>query len=171
AVSGEAPHRLSTILGHGAAWSPEGRQIVYAYGSELYLVQSNGDSPHKLVSVADKAFALRWSPDGKRVRFTIRESKTLSTSLWEVNTDGNNLHPLLPGWNSPASECCGNWTADGRYFVFQSTRDRKTNIWAMRDSGGSQTTIEPVQITNGPMSFRYPAPSQDGSRIFVVGIQ
>ena len=170
-VSGGTPHRLGNLMGHGAAWSPDGRQIVYAYGSELYLTQSDGTASHKLVSVTDKAFGLRWSPDGKRLRFTIQESKTFSTSLWEVTADGSNLHQLLPRWNNPTSECCGNWTADGKYYVFQSSRDQKTNIWAMRESAGSQTNSEPVQLTNGPMNFWYPAPSPDGRRLFVVGVQ
>src|SRR5262245_13191707 len=58
-VSGGTPHRLGSLMGHGAAWSPDGRQIVYAYGSELYLTQSDGTASHKLVSVTDKAFGLR----------------------------------------------------------------------------------------------------------------
>ena len=38
---------------------------------------------------------------------------------------------LLPGWNNPVRECCGRWTPDGRYFLFVSTHNRRTNIWAL----------------------------------------
>ena len=92
-------------------------------------------------------------------------------SLWEVSADGSNSHPLLPGWNEPANECCGNWTVDGRYFVFQSTRNEATNIWARREQAGlfRRASQEPVQLTVGPMNYRAPVPSQDGKRLYVVG--
>ena len=47
--------------------------------------------------------------------------------------DGTNLHPLLASWNNPPSECCGSWTSDGKYFVFQSTRHGRTDVWALRE--------------------------------------
>ena len=50
---------------------------------------------------------------------------------------GKDLHPLLSGWNNPPSECCGSWTPDGRYFLFQSQRGGVTNVWAIREGGKS----------------------------------
>jgi dipeptidyl aminopeptidase/acylaminoacyl peptidase len=91
--------------------------------------------------------------------------------LWEVAADGSNLRPLLSGWNSSANECCGNWTADGRYFVFQSTRNRTTNIWARREQAGlfRLGSQEPVQLTIGPLNYNFPTPSLDGKKLYVVG--
>lgn len=90
-----------------------------------------------------------------------------------MGADGSNLHPLLPGWNSPANECCGNWTADGRYFVFQSTHNRTTNIWARREQRGffERGSQGPVQLTFGPLNYYFPTPSLDGKKLFVVGDQ
>jgi Tol biopolymer transport system component len=105
------------------------------------------------------------------LRFALLDSKTFSTSLWEVSADGGNLHQFLPGWNAPASLCCGNWTADGKYFVFQSSINWTTNIWAIREPAGSQSKSEPALLINGPMDFWYPAPSRDGRRIYVVGVK
>jgi Tol biopolymer transport system component len=116
----------------------------------------------------------RWSPDGSHLRFTVRDTNLGSlNSLWEVAADGSNLHPLLPDWNKPANECCGNWTADGRYFVFQATRNGTTNIWARREQTGlfQRASQEPVQLTFGPLNYRAPLPSLDSKRIFVVGVQ
>jgi len=85
--------------------------------------------------------------------------------------DGSNLHLLLPGWNNPPDECCGNWTSDGKYYVFQSTRNQSTQIWALREPDGlfSHTRYDPVQLTFGPINFRHPVPSVDGRKIFAVG--
>ena len=116
---------------------PDGRQIVYANGSSLYLAKSDGTESRKFVTVDGRPYWPRWSPDGSRLRFTVTEYPAGQLgSLWEVAADGSNPHPLLPGWNNPANECCGNWTADGRYFVFQSTRNGTTNIWARREQAG-----------------------------------
>jgi len=72
-------------------------------------------------------------------------------TLWEAAADGSNLHPLLPGWHSPATECCGDWTPDGRYFVFQSTHNGRTDIWLMREKKGFfDPNPQPVQLTTGP---------------------
>src|SRR5262245_26812291 len=122
-VLGGAPRRLGNLLGHSGAWSFDGQQVVYANGSSLYLAKSDGTEYRKLATVSGKPYWPRWSPDGSRIRFTVRDTKTGSYSLWEVSANCDNPHPLLSGWNTPANECCGNWTPDGRYFVFQATRN------------------------------------------------
>src|SRR5262249_1192193 len=173
-VLGGAPRRVGDVMSHAAAWTPDGRRIVYANGSTLYLANSDGTESRRLVTVAGRPHWLRWSPDGSRLRFTVRDTALGGlNSLWEVAADGSNLHPLLPGWNKPANECCGNWTADGRYFVFQSTRNGTTNIWARREQAArfQRASQEPVQLTIGPLNYNTPAPSLDGKWLFVVGEQ
>jgi Tol biopolymer transport system component len=172
-VLGGSPRRLSDVLAHGAAWSPDGREIVYAYRSALYLVKNDGTQPRQLVTLPGSPYWPRWSPDGSKVRFTLWPTDSPALSLWEVAADGTNAHPLLLGWNDPPSECCGNWTADGKFFVFQSTRNRTTNVWAMREKAGlfQRTNAEPVQLTVGPINYRAPVLSQDGGKLFVVGEQ
>ena len=172
-VLGGVPRRLGELVGLAGTWSLDGRQIVYANGPTLYLANGDGTKSHEFAPVPGRPYWPRWSPDGSRLRFSLQDTKTLSVSLWEVAADGSNPHPLLPGWNNPADECCGNWTADGRYFVFQSTRNGTTNVWAMREQAGlfRQANQEPVQLTVGPMNYYSPLPSKDGKKIFVVGEQ
>src|SRR5262249_54074310 len=152
-VLGGFPRRVGNLLGHAATWSLDGQQIVYANGSTLYLAKSDGTESRKLVTVAGSPYWPRWSPDGSRLRFSIGGAHLSGlSSLWEVSADGANPHPLLPGWNDQAAECCGNWTPDGQYFVFQSTRNGVTNIWGLREQTGLSrwTGQEPVQLTFGP---------------------
>jgi len=172
-VLGGAPRRLGDLIGHGAAWAPDGERIVYAHGSELLLAKSDGSESHKLVTAPGRVLAPRWAPDGSRLRFTVEGPKNNSPSLWEVAADGTNLHPLLDGWNQPAAECCGNWTADGQYFVFQSTRNWRTDIWAIREKEGlfEKAGHEPTQLTFGPLNYYAPVPSPDGRKLYVVGEQ
>jgi Tol biopolymer transport system component len=136
------------------------------------VASGNGSGPRKLATVEGTASNIRFSPDGRRLRFSIIAPSSDFNSLWEVNSDGSNLHPLLSGWNTPPRECCGNWTPDGRYYIFQSLRDGKINLWLLPDRTGSfRNRAQPLQLTNGPLNFSYPVASKDGKKIFAVGVQ
>lgn len=171
-TEGGPAHRVGDILGHDATWSPDGQEIVYAAGNELFRAKADGSESRKLVTVSGRAFWLRWSPDGRCLRFTVRAAQIGSNSLWQLNADGTNLHPLLPGWNNPPMECCGNWTPNGKYFVFQSRREGRLDIWALRERGSPfrEPSRQPVRLTAGPMHFVGPVPSKDGKKLFVMGL-
>jgi Tol biopolymer transport system component/predicted Ser/Thr protein kinase len=162
------PRRVGDMLAHDASWSPNGQQIVYAHGNELYLAKPDGSESRRLVTLAGVAYWPRWSPDGKVLRFTVEDLKTDAQALWEVATDGTGLHPLLPGWSSPPAECCGNWAPDGNYFVFQS--DRKHDLWAIREKSGflSKHNSEPMQLTTGQGAMVASVPSRDGKKLFAI---
>ncbi|MGA9392752.1 MAG: protein kinase [Candidatus Sulfotelmatobacter sp.] len=164
---------LSNILAHAAAWSPDGQRIVYAKSSTLYICNADGTNPHELISVQGVPFAPRFSPDGKRLRFTIRNSDQRTSSLWDVLADGKNLHAVLPDWNKPAQEFGGAWTSNGEYFLFESTRDHTQNIWAIREGNRlfRKGPANPTQLTVGPLMFSNPTPSPDGRKLFVIGQQ
>src|SRR5580700_582316 len=123
---------VGNILAHAAAWVPDGQHIVYARQSSLYVCNSDGSDSREMTALAGVPFALRFSPDGQRLRFTIRDTNQRTSSLWEVSADGKNLHAVLPDWNRPAEESDGTWTPNGEYFLFESTRANAQNIWALR---------------------------------------
>ncbi len=79
-------------------------------------------------------------------------------SLSEMPNDGSNLHELLPGWNISQRQCCGIWTADGRYYIFQASQSSPTTVTSLRAlrrnterHRGENYGIDPV--TEAPMSF------------------
>jgi serine/threonine protein kinase/Tol biopolymer transport system component len=164
------PRRVGGILAHDASWSPNGQQIVYAHGNELFLAKPDGSDSRRLVTLTGSAGWPRWAPDGKVLRFTVEDSKTGSVSLWEVGSDGTGLRPLLPGWSSPPAECCGNWTPNGNYFVFQSEHGANTTLWAIREKSGflRKHNPEPIQLTTGPNDMGSPVPSRDGKKLFAI---
>jgi Tol biopolymer transport system component/predicted Ser/Thr protein kinase len=166
-------HRVGSIVCRGASWSPDGQTIVFAKGSNLSLARSDGSGAHTILTVNGTPSSIRWSPDAKKLRFTVDDPKTGSQSLWEAGADGTDPHPLLPGWNNPPSECCGSWTPDARYFVFQSTQRGRSDVWAIREKGMllGKPNQAPVHLTVGPMDFLGPVPSKDGKKLFVIGWQ
>jgi serine/threonine protein kinase/Tol biopolymer transport system component len=166
-VLGGSPRRLGEAVGQAGAWSPDGQMMVYANGNDLFLARNDGAEPHKLVSAPDQAFDPAWSPDGTVIRFRVGGLLVTQGSLWQVAVNGTNLHPLLPAWRTPPSECCGKWTADGKYFVFQSAG----NIWALAEKGNwfGKASGQPFELTSGPMTFFSPVLSKDGKKLYVVG--
>jgi Tol biopolymer transport system component/tRNA A-37 threonylcarbamoyl transferase component Bud32 len=170
---GGSPRRLGDLVGLDATFSLDGLKILYTKTGGVFLARSDGTESRRLVSVAGMPNWPRWSPDGTLLRFTLVDTRTSSASLWEVSADGANLHPLLPGWSNPPSECCGNWTPDGKYFVFQSRRTGLSTIWAIREKAGllRKASREPTQLTAGPIPTALPVPSTDGKKLFVLGTQ
>jgi len=106
------------------------------------------------------------------LRFSMFDTKSAGTPLWEVATNGNNLHRLFSGWNDAPDEMVGHWTPDGKYFLFQSARGGKfMTVWAVREKGNflRRTDPTPVQLTSGAMHMLDAVPSKDGKKLFVLG--
>jgi serine/threonine protein kinase len=166
-----SPHRFSNISAHEATWSPDGRTIAYATGHELYLADNIGGDSRKVVAVDGWPLFIRWSPDGKALRFTQQGATSDSLSVWEVSISARNLHPLLAGWSTQPSECCGNWTRDGKYFFFESRHGGRLDIWAIQEKRGlfDFGHHEPFRLTTGPMDYSGLLPSREGARLFVDG--
>jgi serine/threonine protein kinase len=169
-----SPRRLGDLGGTNANWSPDGRQILYGRGADLYLANSDGTSPQRLISARGFVFASSFSPDGSRIRFSVQDQLNSNrTSLWEVRADGTNLHQLLAGWRTPPTECCGRWTHDGRYYVFQENSLQGGNIFAMPDSASifRRASTTPAQLTTGPFLYNFALPDTSGKKLFVQGTQ
>ncbi len=161
--------RAGGVIADDATWSPDGRSIAYGKSNALYRAGSDGSAETKLADLPGAPSWLRWSRDGTRLRFTVTENNTGFSSIWEISADGKNLRLILPGRNQVPSECCGNWTPDGKYFVFQSTRDGKTEIWAVKEKQGLflRGSSEPKQLTSGQMNSLAPVVSAETGRSYM----
>ena len=166
-----APRRLGDFVANSATWSPVESRLFYSRGPDIFQAKSDGSQPRKIATVGSQVFSLRLSPDGQRLRFDVVDTRDGSSAIWELQANGSNLHPLLPAWKSEPNECCGKWTPDGRYYLFQSVHDGRTDIWALPEKSWWSRQPKPVQLTNGPLNFSAPTPSRDGKRIFTVGAQ
>ncbi len=173
-VMGGSPRRLAETVGEVATWSPNGKMMAYTSAGNILLANADGTEPRKLLSTKSLVTDMSWSPDGKRLRFGTSDFPQNGVPgteigphlLWEVAADGSNPHQLLAGWHNPPDECCGKWSADGKYFIFQS----QGQIWSLgRELGLFHSNTQPVQLTSSPMSLHSPMPSRDGKKLFVVG--
>lgn len=167
-VLGGSPRRLGEASGETAVWSPDGKLLAYSNLSDLFVAKADGTDSRKLLAVKGDIKNVAWSPDGSHLRFDTTESAgTIGQQLtWEVSATGTDLHRFFDGWHDPPDECCGKWTADGRYFVFQS----KNQIWALAEkSSFMHSEPKPIALTSSPLSLSYPLPSKDGKKLFMIG--
>lgn len=174
--SSTAPQRLGEIAADDAAWSPDGEKLVFVRNSDVYVASGAGAQAAKLATVNGRPFSPRFSPDGRRIRFSVGDVETNTSSLWEMANDGSNLHELLPGWNKSQRQCCGIWTVDGRYYIFQASQSSPTavtSLWALDETQNrtGERITGPTRITEAPMSFGNPWPSADKNKIWALGVQ
>lgn len=163
-----SPRRIGDLIAETAAWSPDGKMLAYSNLGELFVADADGTESRKLLGVKGDIKSVTWSPDNRHLRFD--SSETAGTVglqiLREVAVDGTDLHPLLPGWHVPPDECCGKWTADGKYFVFQS----KGQLWALPGKSSLfPANLKPIALTSSPLTLSSPLPSKDGKRLFMIG--
>jgi Tol biopolymer transport system component len=167
-ILGGSPRRLADAVGESAAWSPDSKSLVYTSLGDVFLAKADGTQSRKLFSVKGDILNIVWAPDGSHLRFDSSETAgTVGRQLvWEASADGTGLHRLLEGWHEPPDECCGRWTVDGKYFVFQSGGQ----IWALPKTGGFlHSNSSPFLLTSSPLTLSSPLPSKDGKKLFMIG--
>jgi DNA-binding winged helix-turn-helix (wHTH) protein len=165
------PYRVGDIYASAACYTPDGTRILYADENSFKTINRDGSNarelakvPRELRQVRGTIGGLRYSPDGKRIRFHIRGWPFDSSSLWEIEANGSNLHALLPNWKETSSQCCGNWSPDGNYYFFQAHQGSDQAIWVLPEHryilvGGQG---RPSRLISGPLRLGAPVPSTDG---------
>ncbi|MBS1212535.1 MAG: serine/threonine protein kinase, partial [Proteobacteria bacterium] len=156
-ATGESVRRL-TDAGHHPAWSPDGREIVYATEgfyepgtrntvSQLWAVAVSGGA-RRLISPGD-AVQPQWSPNGQRIAYWLYKGgqRDLATVPAQGGTASEVTNDAAMDW-SPA------WSPDGRYLYFSSNRGGSMNLWRVpveEPSGRVLGVPEPV-TTPSPYS-------------------
>jgi Tol biopolymer transport system component len=149
--------------------------LAFATGKDLYLGISDGSNSRKLAALPfPAARSLSWSPDRKRLHFILGETEgnRQIDRLWELKLGEDKCRKLLPGWSpSPADqEGGGQWTPDGRFFIFTAIHDGISAIWSIseRHDVFAPGVNTPAQLTAVPGGVSGIAASPDGKRIYAA---
>ena len=162
---------VGDIVRGDATWAPDG-SIVYIADQDVYELDGDGSHPRKLFSAPGPVDNIRFSPNGSKIRFTVGSKINADHRLWEARADGSNAHEILTELTEFQEMCCGEWTPDGNYFLFQTMRDGASKIWIMLEHRSIWNVHpRPLQLTTGPPNFYMGAPTRDGKKLIVTSAE
>jgi dipeptidyl aminopeptidase/acylaminoacyl peptidase len=104
----------------GAAWSPDGQQIVFTTDisgrSNLWKVRASGGWPIQLTQSDDRQYSAVWSPDGKWI---VYQQDRAGDELWDLYAIPSAGGEPLNLTNTPTiREQDPHWSHDGRTIAF-----------------------------------------------------
>jgi Tol biopolymer transport system component len=146
----------------GPAWSPDGKQIAYSDGSDIWVMDAVlGATPVNLaLDTGDALTEPDWSPDGSKIAYTALTSGNFEVFTMDA-TDGN---PKVNVTQNPtAADASPSWSPDGTKLAFMSRRhDPAGDIYTtLADGTGTPFRVE----TNPAVEDTAPSWSPDGSKI------
>lgn len=144
-----------------------GRMLVVAFlllSSSVVMAQSAW-TPELEMKVKTVG-AVRISPDGKKVAYTVStpvmapDKSEFVTQIWLANSDGSEAVQLTYADKSSDNP---RWSPDGKMLAFTSGRSGKTNLYVIRLIGGEAEQL--TDVKSGVGNFGW---APDGARIAFV---
>jgi Tol biopolymer transport system component len=172
---GGEPRKLTDQLAQHAGWSPDGHTVVFSDQSALYKIDEDGRNMRKIWDAPGELKALSFSPDGRQISVTLGpasiRSGSYGTRLWSVSADGQNAHPLRLDWPANANQYSGQWTPDGRHFLFSSDREGRSNLYELVTPPWFAFWRKPtaVRVSGNQLPILAAAPMRDSQGLFVLG--
>ena len=162
-VAGGAEKQLISgpQFGWGIAWTPDGRDIVFAKAGWLastgwlWKISRNGGEPERL------QFGQEGTEPSIRGSRLVYARQLANLSIWRRRLDS--LHSSGPADKFIASttiESGPQFSPDGSGIAFESTRSGAYEIWVCRSDGSN-----PIQLTHFNSVTGTPRWSPDGARI------
>ncbi|OYD15998.1 hypothetical protein CH333_04580 [candidate division WOR-3 bacterium JGI_Cruoil_03_44_89] len=145
--------------------SPQGL-LVYEHNFEIWTCPDTGGTTQKVDIIAQgdiraspfkeriltsDAHTPGWSPDGKKIAFS------LQGDIWVMSSSGGKADIITSG---PDYDQWPRFSPDGEKIAFHSDRSGNNDIWIVPISGG-----EAVQVTKHPLEDIHPNWSPDGSHL------
>ena len=115
---------------YGAAWSPDGRDVVFTTNltglANLWKVSAAGGFPIQLLQSDDRQSGAVWSPDGKWIVFEQDFDGGELYDLFAVSSDGGEVVNLT---NTPnISESGAHWSPDGSSLTLSYRSKTSSNV-------------------------------------------
>ena len=142
--------------------SPDGREIAFVSGGDIWSVPASGGEAHLLVSDPATESRPLWSPDGKLLAFT--SNRAGSTNLYLLVLDTGEVKRLT--WADTA-ETLDAWSRDGRWLYFSSGVNdvgRQSDVFRVSIDGGT-----PLEVSRERYLAEFQgAPSPDGRTLALM---
>jgi TolB protein len=136
--------------------------------STIFTLPTTGGTPRRITPLTP-SYLHGWSPDGKHLVYTggrnpsgtAPASTGLEFDIYKIASDGSGTETNLTG--TKGLDDGPEYTPDGKYIYFNSTRSGTMQLWRMKPDGK-----EPEQVTNDEYNNWFPHISPDGQWIAFV---
>ena len=144
------------------ALAPDGSEIAFISGGDVWTVAANGGEAHLLVSHPATESKPLYSPDGRRLAFG--SARTGNGDIYILTIESGDLKRLT---FDDSNDQLDAWSEDGRWIYFSSnSRDNGgTDIFRVSVDGGTPMQVVADQYTTEYFS----APKRDGSGVAFTG--
>jgi eukaryotic-like serine/threonine-protein kinase len=168
---GGTPRRLGHFVAQTAQWFPDQNSVMYADQQTLYRFDLDGENIRKLWAAPGFVEGFYFSPDGRRVAATLSTAARSQPRLWSLDADGGNAHPLVPNWPDNQGQWSGQWSPDGKHFVFTSDREGRANVYELVPPRWFEFWRAPktIRITGNQVNIQASVPAHEGDALFVLG--
>ena len=144
--------------------SPDGSEMAFVSGGDIWTVPTTGGAARLLVS--DPATEARplYSPDGRHLAFTSTRAGG-APEVFVLSLDGAAIRRLT---YDDSSEVVDGWSPDGRWVYFSTAGhdvSRMNDVYRVPVEGGTPTPVVAGPYVNESMA----APSPDGQTLAFVG--
>lgn len=153
---------FATACNNDHGLSPDGKTIVISdkteYGaSTIYTLPASGGTP-QLVTTKRPSYWHGWSPDGRTLAYCgIRNDQF---DIYTIPVEGGEELRLTFGEGRNDGP---DYSADGQWIYFNSSRSGRMQIWRIRPDG---TDIQ--RITDSDFGDWFAHPSPDGKNLLVI---
>jgi dipeptidyl aminopeptidase/acylaminoacyl peptidase len=130
--------------------------LVVFTATAIYLPAQTNWSPEQCLKIKNIT-AVRISPDGSKVLYTVREAVMTDdrseyvNQVWLCHADGTNAIQLTKGDKNSANP---KWSPDGKWIAFTSSRDNKNNLYVLPLGGGEAEKITDVKTSVGEYEWK-----------------
>lgn len=162
------------------AWSPNGREVVFASNraapnrgiDQLYLMQPNGADVRQLTAGRHDAREPSFSPDGKEVVFAANvldraNDYTEKGAIDLISVDGNQRRSLTSGFHGDAGNPA--WSPNGRWIAFVETVSTdsasRSDLYVVRPDGSDLHRLA-IDIDDWSQPFSW---APDSRQVALVG--
>jgi dipeptidyl aminopeptidase/acylaminoacyl peptidase len=145
-------------------------RLCVAFGAALLAsaVQAQAKRPFSVEDLVrlNRVSVPALSPDGRTVVFTVRETDIAAnrgrTDLWTLDVATKGAQPRRIT-SHPENDSSAQWSGDGRYVYFISSRSGSDQVWRLATAGGG----EAEQVTRLPLDVGSFKLAPNGSKLVV----
>jgi Tol biopolymer transport system component len=139
--------------GAPASWAPDSSRVAFAAfvpGADrdtsrtaVFVAEARDGAVRRITRWGSWTTSARWSPGGLWILFD-RANTAPNHDLLIVHPDGSKAHVIQTNSGQTGS-CCGQWTPDGRYIVYEhGADDRQQALYVVNVAGRA----EPRRLTS-----------------------